>query len=149
MGELLERLPLPEKRAEIIDACGVLLDGEVKKKKGVRGMAVKAGYKVLKAIKPGAVREAIDGLLDDFLAALEKYHDDWQSSGAEGSFGQAMKKQDAQIAESLVQVTDKKAENTKHKNLGKMYKKLRPSAVSNVREAVPGLADLVDRYYAS
>jgi hypothetical protein len=147
MATLIERLPLPERRGEIVDDCGRLLDSEVKKKKGMSGLAVKAGFKVLKAIKPGAVREAVDGLLDDFLTELDSYHGDWDKDGAKGSFGSFMKARTGAIAESLVGVTDRKAENTKHKNLAKMYKKLRPSAVRHVEEAVPGLADLMDKYY--
>ena len=147
MAKLVEKLPLPEKRKDLVDACSQLLDGEVKKKGGLSGFAVKAAYKMLKAFKPGAVTEAVDGLFDDFIDALESFHGEFDSAGSAGSFGAYMKTRSAQIGEALVGVTDRRADRSKHKNLVKVYRKLRPSAVRNVTDAVPGLADLMDRYY--
>ncbi|HUT99805.1 MAG TPA: hypothetical protein VM425_00030 [Myxococcota bacterium] len=149
MTTLLEKLPLPHRRRDVVDDCCRLLDLEVKKKKGISGLAVKAGFGVLKAIKPGAVREAIDGLIDDFIAALEPFHIDWLKIGSAGTFGATLRGRSAEVAEALVRVTDGRAENTKHASLKKMYRKLRSSAVRNVQEAVPALADLMDRYYES
>lgn len=144
MTKLVDRLPLPDRRKEIVDDCTRLLDDEVRKKKGIGGLAVKAGYKVLKAFKPGAVPNLVDALFDDFIEALDKFHGDYDGSG---SFGGYLKTRDAEVAEALIQVTDRRAQNTKHGSLRKGYQKLRGSAKRNVQEAVPGLADLIDRYY--
>jgi len=140
----VDKLPLPDKRKEIVDACAGLLDVEVGKKKGIGGLAVKAAYKMLKAFKPGAVNNTVDALFDDFIEALDKFHSDYDGSG---SFGGYLKTRDSEVAEALVQVTDRRAQNTKHNSLKKGYHKLRGSAKRNVQEAVPGLADLIDRYY--
>ncbi len=148
MPTLLEKLPLPDKRPAILDDCVKLLDSEVARRKGMSGLAVKAGYKVLKSIKPGATREAMDGLLDDFIQALEPFHEKYQESGPKGSFGAFLKKRTAEVAEALVQITDRKAEKSKHKNLVRGYKKLRQTAIKSVKDAVPGLAELLDKYYA-
>ena len=147
MATLLEKLPLPDKREQIVDDCCRLLDGEVKKKGGMSGLAVKAGYKVLKSIKPGAVREAIDGLLDDFIAALEPFYGEHERTQECQSFGAYMKGRPGDVAEALVRVTDERADRSRHKTLARGYRRLRPSALKNVTEAVPGLADLFDRYY--
>jgi hypothetical protein len=101
-------------------------------------------YKMLKAFKPGAVPNTVDALFDDFIEALDKFHSDFDGAG---SFGGYLKTRDSEVAEALVQVTDRRAEKTKHNSLRKGYKKLRGSAKRNVQEAVPGLADLIDRYY--
>jgi len=146
MTTLLEKLPLPEKRELILDDCQRLLDAEVARKKGMGGLAIKAGYKILKSFRPGAVRASIDGLLDDFIAALEPFQADFVDQGT-GSFGGHLKGRTAQVAEALVGVTDQRADRSKHKTLVRGYRKLRPSAVRHVAEAVPGLADLFDRYY--
>jgi len=144
MAKLTDKLPLPDKRKEIVDACARLLDVEVGKKKGIGGLAVKAAYKMLKAFKPGTVPNTVDALFDDFIEALDKFHGEYDGSG---SFGGYLKTRDAEVAEALVQVTDRRAQNTKHNSLRKGYQKLRGSAKRNVQEAVPGLADLIDRYY--
>lgn len=146
MTTLLEKLPLPEKREAILDDCQRLLDAEVARKKGMGGLAIKAGYKVLKSFKPGAVRGSIDGLLDDFIGALEPFHADFAAAG-QGTFGAHLKARTGEVAEALVGVTDQRADRSKHKTLVRGYRRLRPSAVRHVTEAVPGLADLFDRYY--
>lgn len=147
MSTLLENLPLPQKRPAILDDCNRLLDNEVRSKKGLSGLAVKAGYKVLKAFKPGAVRSAIDGLFDDFIDALEPFHGRYSEAGAAGSFGAYLKGRSDEVAEALLSVTDSRADHSKHKTLARGYRKLRPSAKRNVNQAIPGLADLFDHYY--
>ncbi len=146
MTTLLANLPLPEKRRDVIDDCVRLLDAEVKRKKGLTGLAIKAGYRVLKAFKPGAVPEAVDGLLDDFLASLEPLYADHDKAGGFGSFGTHMKRRTHDVAEALLGVTDRRADGSRHRTLVKGYRKLRPSALRNVEEAVPGLADLFDKH---
>ncbi len=147
MATLMEKLPLPDKREQIVEDCGRLLDSEVRKKGGFGGLAVKAAYKVFKSFKPGAVSEAIDWLLDDFIVALEPVHDKYESMQEKKSFGAYMKRRPGEVAEALVGVTDGKANRSRHKTLVRAYRKLRPMAVKNVTEAVPGLADLFDRHY--
>lgn len=144
MAKLTDKLPLPDRRREIVDACARLLDAEVGKKKGIGGLAVKAAYGMLKAFKPGAVPNTVDALFDDFIEALEEFHADYHGAG---SFGGYLKTRDSEVAEALVEVTDRRAEKTRHNSLRKGYHKLRGSAKRNVQEAVPGLADLIDRYY--
>jgi len=39
MAKLVDKLPLPDKRKEIVGACAQLLDDEVRKKRGIGGMA--------------------------------------------------------------------------------------------------------------
>jgi len=146
MTTLLDKLPLPDEREPILDDCQRLLDAEVAGKKGMSGLAIKAGYKVLKSFRPGAVRASIDGLLDDFISALEPFHSDFAAAG-QGTFGGHLKSRTGEVAEALVGVTDERANRSKHKTLVRGYRRLRPSAVRHVTEAVPALADLFDHYY--
>lgn len=147
MPKLAEKLKLSEKRKEIISACVKLLDSEVARKGGLGGFAIKAGYKVLKAIKPGAVTDAIDFLLDDFVAALEPFHGRFYEQSDSGTFGASIKSQQQPVAEALLGVTDRRADTSKHTTLKKAYHSLRPSALRHVEEAVLGLADLIDDFY--
>ncbi len=147
MGKLIDRLPLPEKRDELVDECCGLLEEQVSKKKGIRGFAVKTGFTLLKSIKPGVVREIIDGLLDDFIEALDELYQQQQNNASKQSFTDFMKANPHQIAEQLVGVTDRRAEKSRNTALKKGYEKLRGHAVHSVEEAVPSLADLLDRHY--
>ena len=46
-----------DKRAQAIEDCVTLIDGEVKDKGGLSGMAIKAGYAVVNGVKPAFVKE--------------------------------------------------------------------------------------------
>ena len=53
------------------------------------------------------------------------------------------------VAEDLLSVTDARAERTTHTTAKKAYVKMRPSAKTNVVEAIPELAKLIERHLAT
>ena len=63
MARLAEILTQPEVRPQVVKACVVLIDAEVASKSGFSGLAVKAGYKLVKAIKPTMIGDVVDKLL--------------------------------------------------------------------------------------
>lgn len=70
--KLTEILTQAEQRPAVVRDCVALLDAEVANKRGVSGLAIKAGYKVVKTVKPGLIAEAFNDLLDDFAARLDR-----------------------------------------------------------------------------
>lgn len=143
MKRLADNLPLPEQRKQVVQDCCRLLDAEVARKEGMSALAIKGAYGLLKRIKPTAVPEAIDGLLDDMLQELEPFY---QNCGGKKPFGGYLKENAAAVAEALLKVTDRRAEKSRHATLASAYRKLRPGALRHVQEAVPALADLIERY---
>lgn len=134
-------------RGEVITECEALVDEEVRAKSGFSGAAIKLGFKTVKAIKPGFIRAAIDGLLDAWLVKLEPFHEGWRGAG--GSFAEYVTSRSDEVAEAMLSVTDEQAEVTKHKTARKMYKKMRPSAKENVVAAVPKLGALIEKRLGS
>jgi hypothetical protein len=146
MAKLSKNLPLPKRRGEIIAACCQLLDQEVAKKRGFSGFAIKTGYGILKAVKPGIVSESVSQLFDDFLSALDPFHAEFEKSSA-ASFGTHLINRSRAAAEALLAITDRKAENSTSEILKSGYYKLRPLALDNVQQAIPGVANLIDNFY--
>ena len=144
---LIDKFKEPEKRTRMIDACVLLVDGEVEKKKGFGGIVIKAGYGAVKGIKPGFVRKVIDGLFDRWAVNLEPF---WSEAEAKGTppVEHLIAKKSA-VAEALLSVTDEKAQRADHAIVGSTYKKLRPSAKEHVEEAVAGLAKLIETHARS
>ena len=130
-------------REQVISDCETLVDQEVKAKSGMSGAAIKLGYKTVKAIKPGFIRAAIDGLLDDWLLELEQFHAAWRKTG--GSFAEFVTVRSDEVAEAMLVVTDRRAEVSDVKTARKRSKKMRSSAKGNVVAAVPGLGALIER----
>jgi hypothetical protein len=144
VATLKERLGTGEKRQQVIgDACRVL-DDEVNDKGGLGGMAVKAAYAVVKGVRPGFIRQAVDSLLDDFLEAIEPIHLEALEKGKRP--GEYLKSEASRVAESLLAVTDRKAERAESGLVRKTYDKLRPSAKKHVEAAAPRMGQLLDKY---
>lgn len=147
MGALTDVIQDSEKRRAVIDDGTRIIDLEVKDKKGVSGMAVKAGFRVVKGVKPGIIPQALNGLLDDFCAAVDPFYDDYRESGRSDISAYFVERGD-EIADALLSITDERAEKNDHRTLRKAYYKLRPQAEKHVLAAMPRVAGLVERHVA-
>jgi hypothetical protein len=131
-------------RAAIVEDVVRLVDGEVGKQRGISGVAVKAGYKLVQGVKPGFVRNVVEALLPEFATALEPIREQALSQGQSvSSYFQA---HTPQIAEALLAVTDRKVQRSEHGSVKGAYSKLRGSARKNVESAVPGLGAIIEKY---
>ena len=146
VATLREIVLTEEKKPEVFADAQGLLDSEVKKKKGVSGLAVRAGYRLVKTFKRGFLKKVISDLMPEFCDALEPLHEKHLKM-SKGSFSDYLQSHQEQVAEALLSVTDGKAEQSTNKTIKKTYHKLRGSAERNVKEAIPGLAVLLDKHY--
>lgn len=144
VATLKERLGGGEKRQQLIDDACRVLDEEVSDKGGLGGMAVKAAYSVVKGIKPGFIRQAVDHLLDDFLDAMDPFHREAIEKGKRPS--EHIRAEAGRVAEALLAVTDKTAQRAESGIVRKTYDKLRPSAKKHVEAAAPRMGQLVDKF---
>ena len=130
--------------AAIIEDLCRLVDDEVGKQKGLSGMAVKAGYKLVQGVKPGFVRRVVESLLPEFAAALEPIREKAVSQGQ--SVSSFFSANSEEVAEALLAVTDGRAQSSDHGSVKGAYSKLRGSARKNVESAVPGLGRIIEKY---
>jgi hypothetical protein len=144
MQTLREQLGPGDKRQKVIDDALVVLDEEVSDKGGLTGIAIKAAYKIVKGIRPGFIREAVDGLLDEFLDAVEPLYQD--AVAKKRPAGSGVRENPSRVADSLLGVTDRKSERAKSQVVKSAYEKLRPSAKKQVETACPRLATLLERH---
>jgi hypothetical protein len=135
---LSARLLDASKRPRVLSDCERLIDDEVASKGGLSGLAIKGAYRVVCAVKPGIVREALDGLLDDFVKRLEPFYEEHRKGGGEPrAFGDALGRKQSQVADALLGITDDRAKRAKNDTLKSAYGKLRPQAKKHVEEAIP------------
>lgn len=132
------------KRSEVVDDACSVLDQEVSDKGGLSGVAIKTGYKLVKGIKPGFVREVVDHLLDDFLDALQPIYD--EAIAAKKRPSEHLESQSGRMADALLAITDKRAEKAQRQVIKSMYEKLRPTAKRHVEAAAPRLGRLLDKH---
>lgn len=144
MSSLVQTLADPSKRAAIIDDSVKLVDREVASKRGLRAAALKAGYGAVKAIKPGILREAVDKLLPHFAPAVDPFYAEAVAAG--GPVRAYFSPRAEPIAEALLAVTDAKVAAADNRVIKRVYRSLRPQAKKHTADAVPGLADLIERH---
>ena len=141
---LPERLLADGVRPAVVADCEKLIDDEVQKKKGVSGLAIKGGYKVVKRLDGGTfVAKAVNDLLPEFAVALEPFHAQHRAAG-HGTFLAFATGREGELSDALLGVTDGKAEHAKNKVLKNIYYKLRPSAKRNLEASLPALARVID-----
>ena len=144
MGSLVDTIRDPAKRSAVLDDCVLLIDAEVAAKRGLTGIAVKTAFKSVKSISPGMIRESMDALLDDFSEKVEPFWQECQSSGDAARTYFSRRKGD--VANALLSITDKRANQSKHRVLVRTYKSLRGKAIEHIGAAMPRFADLLDKH---
>jgi hypothetical protein len=131
-------------RSRAVVADGVrMIDDEVHAKGGLSGLALKAGYKAVRTIKPTIIEEALGILLPEFAPAIDPF---LTKGRAEGDVRAYFRRNDHAIANALLGVTDRKRKNSKNPIIRRAYDGLRPQAERLTAEAVPRLADMIVRH---
>lgn len=139
---LVDLLGAPGRRDRVLDDCVRLIDAEVSGKSGLLALPLKAAYSLVKGLRPGFVRHAMDFLLDDFSRALDPFYRAWSITPPETRepLSSALVRQKDAVADALLGVTDRRAERSTHQTLRSAYGKLRGVAKGHVISALPGLA---------
>ncbi|HTU73171.1 MAG TPA: hypothetical protein VMG38_06595 [Trebonia sp.] len=145
MATLRDILLAPQTRPKVIDDGIALVDGQISDKSGISGAAVKLAYKTVVTFSPGHIRHMIEQLMPGMLERIEPYWERFQASGG-GSFGDYLAKNGELLSESLLEVTDARAQGSGRPVIVKAYKSVRGGAAKNVQAALPDLGALVQRY---
>lgn len=146
MSILQETLLTDDKRPTVVNDCVRVIEDEVASKKGVSGLAIKGAFKALKAIKPGMVRNAVDGLLDEFVTNLEPFYQRYVDGGKTGGIEPHLVRNSGEVADALLSITDEKARTTSNKTLKKLYNKLRPQGKKQVEAAMPRVGKMLAKH---
>jgi hypothetical protein len=144
MPNLNEILLVPGNRPKVIADCAKLIEEEVDSKGGLTGLAVKAAFAVVRAIKPGFINESVDHMLDDFVKRLEPFWADAQAKNE--PIGAVLNARAPQVADALLTISDERATRTTNNTLKKAYEKLRPTGKKHVEAAVPRVGRLIAKY---
>jgi hypothetical protein len=144
MPTLNEILLVPGNRPKVIGDCVQLINEEVDSKGGLTGLAVKAAFAMVKAVKPGFINEAVDHMLNDFVGRLEPFWADAQAKNE--PVGPLMNSRAPQVADALLAISDERAQKSTNQGLKKAYDKLRPTGKKHVEQAVPRVGRLIQKY---
>ncbi|MEV6277633.1 hypothetical protein [Nocardia sp. NPDC051832] len=145
VAALSESLLNDANRTAFLADAKEVLDAEVSDKGGASGLAVKGAYAAAKKVSPTIVPDALESLAPKLVEQLEPFWQEHVASGS-GKFADLLVSKSDAVAESLLAVTDARADASTRPALQKAYSAVRSSAKKNVIEALPRVGDLVQRH---
>jgi|GEM_PF-2104273 len=134
----------PSRRPALVRDLARVVEEEVASKKGLSGIALKATFGLVTGVRPGFLAEAVDYLLDGSVAGLRPLIE--VGAGQGQGVAAALRANPPATASALLRVVDDRISRSKNQTLRKAYEKLRGSAQKQVEEAVPRLADTLERH---
>ena len=133
-------------RDNVVDDCVKLIDKQVAAAPGLGGLALKAAYSTVKGIRADYCAQVVDQLLPEISIALDPM---WAEAVNNGNPVAYLTERKGQVADQLLQISDKKAENSTRAVVKGAYGKLRPSAKTYVENGIPDLAAIINKHTAS
>jgi hypothetical protein len=130
-------------RETFVDDCVKLIDKQVAAAPGLGGLALKAAYSTVKGIRADYCAQVVDQLLPEISIALDPM---WTEAVNNGNPVEYLAQRKATVADELLQLSDKRAEQSTRAVVKGAYAKLRPSAKTYVEKGVPDLAEIINKY---
>ena len=144
---LQEILLAPDTQPKVLDDCYELIQQEVSDLSGISGTAIKLGYKTVATFMPNHIRYLLEQLVPGLVDQLQPYWADFHAAGG-SDFGDYLTKRGDEVSQSLLTVTDARAERSDRPTIIKAYRSVRGSAGKHIQAALPRLGDLVSKYAA-
>jgi hypothetical protein len=144
---LQEILLAPDTQPKVLDDCYSLIQQEVSDLSGVSGAAIKLGYKTVAAFMPNHIRYLLEQMLPGLVDELQPYWEDFHAAGG-SDFGDYLTKRGDEVSQSLLTVTDRRAERSDRPTIIQAYRSVRGSAGKHIQAALPRLGELVSKYAA-
>ena len=140
--QLADILLAEDYRDTVVAQITQVVEDQIAQRKGLSGAGIRTALKMAKANRPDILPVVINRLLPDFCNALEPYFQQFQASD-ETDFQRFVTRQEDEIQEAMLSVTDARAEQSQNKTFKKMYRQLRGTAGQEVRAILPKLSALV------
>ena len=121
---------------------------EVSQKRGVSGVMIKAGFKLIERVRPSIIDDLLYSLLPLFIERLKPFYDAYLTHSIEegSNLGAYLIDRAAEVASGLLEVTDERAKKSRMSALVGAYRKLRPIAQDQIISAMPRLGALLERH---
>ncbi|MEG4458800.1 DUF6918 family protein [Microcoleus sp. N9_A1] len=130
-------------RETFVDDCVKLIDQQVAAASGLGGMALKAAYSTVKGIRADYCAQVVDQLLPEISIALDPM---WTEAVNNGNPVEYFAQRKGEVADELLQISDKRVEKSTRGMVKGAYAKLRPSAKTYVEKGVPDLAEIINKH---
>lgn len=144
MSNLSQLLEEPT-RTSVVTALVSLVDYTVSEQSGITGMAIKGAVAAAKKVDADIVSKGINRALPDLLGEMESYWQEFETSPQE-DFGTYLAGNDKAVADSILGVADRTADQVNNPALVKTYNSLRSKIAKIIEPQVPELARILQKH---
>ncbi len=144
MPKLADSLLAEGRREAVIAEMAELIDNYVDDLKGLKGMALRTAFNMLKGNDATAVHGAMAKMMPDFVAGLEPLYADFQKKKGK-DFAAHMMAHPHEALGALIGVTDARVGRSSNATLKSVYKKIRGTIESELKGVLPSLAAVIQK----
>ncbi len=144
MKSLVESLLSPAGRAAVEADTVSMVEQFIARRGGLKGIAYKTGYAMLKKARPGIVERATARMLPEFLNALEPLYREFQAAPTQ-DFGAFLQQHGGRAVRSLLGVADGRAAQASD-TVRRTYDKFRDGAEDEVARLLPLFGAVITRH---
>ena len=129
-------------RSELVQALSGMVEGEIARSKGARGIALRHGLRVAQRRHPGALARLVNELIPEWIDTLEPHYENWVANGS-GSFGEYLVARQEDLAWKLLLLVKGRVRASNHRLARTAARCL---GIESLRSALPRFGVLVDDY---
>lgn len=144
MPKLADSLLAEGRREAVIAELAQLIDDYVDQLKGLKGMALRTAFNMLKGNDSTAVHGAMAKMMPDFVAGLEPLYQDFLKQKGK-DFAAHMKAHPHEALGALIGVTDARVARSSNATLKSVYKKIRSTIESELQGVLPSLGAVIQK----
>lgn len=122
-----------------------MVDNTVSEQSGITGMAIKGAVAAAKKVDADIVSKGINRALPDLLGEMESYWQEFETSPQE-NFGTYLAGNDKEVADSILGVADRNADQVNNPALVKTYNSLRSKIAKIIEPQIPELARILQKH---
>ena len=140
-GTLAEHLLSARQFDPFVDDCTTLVAAQVKR----RGISMRTALSVVQKVKPNILERTVREQMPDFIRELEPLYAAYGQADPAG-FAAYLGERDAQVADAVLHVADRRAERIHSRTIRSAYQRVRGRAQREVVSVVPELAAIIQRH---
>jgi hypothetical protein len=129
-------------RSELVVALTGMIEAEIGKSRGARGLALRHALCTAQKHRPGTLARLVNELIPDWIDILEPHYEMWSSKGA-GSFGAYLVRHQEDLAHRLLEMVQGRVRTSNHRVARTVARFM---GVDALRRALPRFGVLVDNY---
>jgi hypothetical protein len=133
-------------RRELVHALAGLIEAEVGRTRGARGMALRHALRMARSRRPEILKRLVDQLIPEWVEILEPHYEAWSEKGQKVSFGRYVSTHQDVLARQLLVLVQARVRTSKSRLARTCARFLQ---LDTLRPALPRFGSLVDTYLAA